>query len=323
MSASVETQSPYIWLIKIVITNRKSILIFVSSIVVIAILASTPYFIPPQYKSEVIFYPPNTSSNKILIQNDVRFGSDKEIDQHIQLLKSSLVRDSVIKKFQLILHYNIDTLEKDWAFQLNEEYDENITIARTRYNALAVSVIDTDPKLAARIANDMVNIADGIKATILRKNLQAALKDLELDYNKKVKEFDVFADNINKLVRDRNIPNLNIKNQSFVEHMKQQIDLIRDLTKNPVNYDLKKQYNYESMLAQLAELQSSYEQASSNLNNNFPTCYVISPAQVNFKKEAPNRLLIIFLSGVSAVLLSLLCIVVAHKLKQLKHDLEK
>ena len=310
-------------IIKSLLKRRKQIFIISAIAIVGAVLFSSPYFLPPVYKSEVIFYPPNTSSNKILILYDIRFGSDKEIDQHIQMLKSSLVRDSVIKKFQLIDHYAIDTSQKTWVFRLNRQYDEKINIERTRYNALSVSVSDTDPVLAAKIANDIVIIADELKAVILRKNLQAALKNLEMDYNKKVKEFDAFADNINRIVKDKDVPSLNLKNQSFVDRMKKQIDLIRDITsKETKDYDLKKQYNYESILAQLAELQSSYEQASSNLNNNFPTCYVISPAQVNYKKDAPNRTLIVLLAGISTFLFSLLWIIVSDKLKQFKHDLE-
>ena len=105
--------------------------------------------------------------------------------------------------------------------------------------------------------------------------------------------------------------------------MKEQIDLIRDLTNSPVNYDLKKQYNYESMLAQLAELQSSYEQASSNLSNNFPTCYVISPAQVNYKKDAPNRTLIVLLTGICAFFVSMIYIVLKDKWEAVKNELKK
>ena len=309
--------------LKSFLKHRKSILVFCISAILLAAIFSSPFFLPPLYKSEVIIYPPNTSSNKILIRSDVRFGSDKEIDQHIQMLKSSLVRDSIIKKFHLVEHYSIDTSQKTWAFKLNKEYEGKINVERTRYNALSVSVLDTDPLLAAKIANDIVVIADALKASLLRKNLQAALKNLELDYNKKVKEFDAFADNINRIVKDKDVPSLNLKNQSFVERMKKQIDIIRDITsKSNIDYDLKKQYNYESMLAQLAELQSSYEEASSNLNNNFPTCYVVSPAQVNYKKDSPNRTIIVLISGISALLFSLLWIVATDKLEQLKHELE-
>ena len=309
--------------LKSFLKHRKSILVFCISAILLAAIFSSPFFLPPLYKSEVIIYPPNTNSNKILIRSDVRFGSDKEIDQHIQMLKSSLVRDSIIKKFHLVEHYSIDTSQKTWAFKLNKEYEGKINVERTRYNALSVSVLDTDPLLAAKIANDIVVIADALKASLLRKNLQAALKNLELDYNKKVKEFDAFADNINRIVKDKDVPSLNLKNQSFVERMKKQIDIIRDITsKSNIDYDLKKQYNYESMLAQLAELQSSYEEASSNLNNNFPTCYVVSPAQVNYKKDSPNRTIIVLISGISALLFSLLWIVATDKLEQLKHELE-
>lgn len=315
--------NPIFDLIRSILKYRKQIIVFCILSFIGAIVFSQPYFIPPLYKSEVIFYPPNTSSNKILIQYDVRFGTDKEIDQHIQMLESTLVRDSVISKYHLIQHYRIDTSQTTWMYDLTKEYADKVTIGRTHNNALTVSVLDEDPVLAAKIANDIVSIADELKASILRKNLQAALKNLEMDYAKKVKEFDAFADNINRIVKGKDVPSLNLKNQSFVERMKKQIDLIRDLTSKGANdYDLKKQYNYESMLAQLAELQSSYEQASSNLNTNFPTCYVISPAHVNYKKDSPNRTLIVFLSVFASFLFSIVWISVSTKIKLLKNELE-
>ncbi|MBK9798780.1 MAG: hypothetical protein IPP56_03325 [Bacteroidetes bacterium] len=310
-------------LLKSLLKNKKAVIAFILSGALVSIVFSGPFFLPPLYKSEVIFYPPNTSSNKTLIQYDVRFGSEKEIDQHIQVLKSNLVRDSVIKKFNLIAHYGIDTTKTVWRFYLNKEYNEKIAIERTRYNALSVTVLDTDPVLAATIANNIVEITDAIKATILRKNLSTALSNLEKDYSNKVKEFDVFAANINRIVKDNYIPNLNLKNESFVERMKKQIDLIRELTnKGSADFDLKKQYNYEAMLAQLAELQSSYEQASSNLNTNFPTCYIISPAQVNYQKDSPNRLLIVALTTVLAGLFCIVWMLLSIQLKQVKHALE-
>ena len=235
-----------------------------------------------------------------------------------------MVRDSIIKKYNLIQHYEIDTAVKIWRYQLYKLFDERINIDRNRYNALSASVLDTDPQMASNIANDLVTVGDAVKAGILRKNLNAALGYLEKDYNKKVTEFNALADNVNRLAQNNKLPSLNLKGQSFVERMKEQINLISELSSaNNSGYDLKQQYNYESILSQLAEVQSSYEQASSNLNNNYPKCYVVSPAQASYKKVSPNRTLIVVIAAVSAFLFSVLMLLLIQKAKRLKHELDK
>ena len=88
------------------------ILAFVLISVVGAAIFSGPNYLVPVYKSEVILYPPSTNSNKTLIEKDPRFGSDNDVDQQIQILKSGLVRDSVIRKFNLMQHYLIDTTSR-------------------------------------------------------------------------------------------------------------------------------------------------------------------------------------------------------------------
>ena len=319
-----KNKSELLQFVAFVLQFKKIIFGFVAMVSIAAAIFSAPNFMPPLYKSEAVFYPPNTNSNKILIQNDSRFGVEKEIDEHIQLLKSGLVRDSIIKKYNLIQHYEIDTAVKIWRYQLYKLFDERINIDRNRYNALSAGVLDTDPQIASNIANDLVTVGDAVKAGILRKNLNAALGYLEKDYNKKVTEFNALADNVNRLARNNKLPNLNLKSQSFVERMKEQINLISELSSaNNNGYDLKQQYNYESILSQLAEVQSSYEQASSNLNNNYPTCYVVSPAQASYKKVSPNRTLIVVVAAISAFLFSVLMLLLIQKAKQLKHELEQ
>ena len=319
-----KNKSELLQFVAFVLKFKKIIFGFVAIVIIAAAIFSAPNFMPPLYKSEAVFYPPNTNSNKILIQNDSRFGVEKEIDEHIQLLKSGLVRDSIIKKYNLIQHYEIDTAVKIWRYQLYKLFDERINIDRNRYNALSASVLDTDPQMASNIANDLVTVGDAVKAGILRKNLNAALGYLEKDYNKKVTEFNALADNVNRLAQNNKLPSLNLKGHSFVERMKEQINLISELSSaNNSGYDLKQQYNYESILSQLAEVQSSYEQASSNLNNNYPKCYVVSPAQASYKKVSPNRTLIVVIAAVSAFLFSVLMLLLIQKAKRLKHELDK
>nr|MDQ3072693.1 hypothetical protein [Bacteroidota bacterium] len=100
----------------------------------LGVLISSSLFMTPLFKSETIIYPSNTNTNNHLISTGLRFGSDKELDEQMQLLTSNILRDSIIKKYDLAAHYGIDTgIAEAWS-ELHEEFADNVGISRTRYN---------------------------------------------------------------------------------------------------------------------------------------------------------------------------------------------
>lgn len=143
-----------------------------------AAIFSGPYFIPPLYKSEVILYTPGTNSGKYLIETNPGFGSEKEINEQIQILQSGILRDSITKKYDLITHYGINTTKVSKLYDLYKKFTNHVNIERTRYNSISVAVYDTDPVIAANMANDIVKIGDDVKAKILSYNLKAAYSAL-------------------------------------------------------------------------------------------------------------------------------------------------
>ena len=68
-----KNKSELLQFVAFVLKFKKIIFGFVAIVIIAAAIFSAPNFMPPLYKSEAVFYPPNTNSNKILIQNDSRF----------------------------------------------------------------------------------------------------------------------------------------------------------------------------------------------------------------------------------------------------------
>jgi uncharacterized protein involved in exopolysaccharide biosynthesis len=213
-------------LIKIIWKWKTFILSFLVITIISGIVFTAPFFIPPVYKSEVIVYPPPSNSNKTLLERDPRFGSENDAEQQIQILKSGLVFDSVVKRFNLMAHYDVDFSSLLKQYHLSKKYNNNVVIERTRYNSISVTVYDTDPQLAADMANDIVRIGDAVKTEIFRQN--SATSGIEI-----------------------------------------------------------------------------------------PSCYVVSPAVVNYKKDFPPRTLIVLLMALSSILLSIAIAVIIEKFKRL------
>ena len=177
-------------LIRLILRRKKGIFGLTGAAILFAIIFSSSFFIPPLYTSEVIIYPPATNSNKALIDYDLRFGDEKEIDEHIQILKSGILRDSMIRKYKLESRYGIEPDDRSAHDHLLKKYTGRVLIDRTRYNAISVTVYDTSPDTAALIANDLVNTGDKVKENILKNNLRSAYSSLEKQYFKVENDLD-------------------------------------------------------------------------------------------------------------------------------------
>ncbi|MBK8846921.1 MAG: hypothetical protein IPO27_10395 [Bacteroidetes bacterium] len=168
---------------------------------VVSFVLVSPWLLKPLYKSETIIYPPATNNVKYFIDRDPRFGSDKEIEEQIQILNSNILRDTIILKYDLIKHYEIDTTNKSWKYTLLKQYVSNIKIERNRHNAIVITVFDTDPETAASIANDMVQIGDIVKNKIIKSNLRNLYVSIERQFNEQVNRLDSHAVYINAFAK--------------------------------------------------------------------------------------------------------------------------
>jgi uncharacterized protein involved in exopolysaccharide biosynthesis len=288
-----------------------------------AIIITMPVFMPPIFKAEAIIYPPATYSAKIMAEYDLRFGADKEIDEHIQILKSSLLRDSIIKRFNLMEHYGIEPHEDNVLFKLNKLYDENIIVERTRYNSISVTVFDQDPKFAAEICNDMIKTGDKVKTYILRQNLLEAVSNMQ----KNMLSSSVDLKHIGEQMRNMNsnvVLNYNsLSKQKYAERIKVQIELrdyINKYSNEKNNELLELLFNYEDKLSRFYSLKDSYEQANQALNTKIADAYIITPAQVPDKKYAPKRTLIVMLTILITIILSSFIIVASNRILELKRE---
>lgn len=300
---------------------RKVILITAAIAVAIAIIVTMPGFMPPIFKAEAIIYPPATNSTKVIAEYDLRFGADKEIDEHIQILKSSLLRDSIIKRFDLLNHYKIKPDEDNKQYKLNKLYNENIIVDRTRYNSISVTVFDEDATLAAEMCNAIIKTGDKVKTYILKQNLIEALNNMQQSLMTSTKELERMGEDMQKLNSNIVLNYNTLTKQKYAERIKAQIDLRDYIAKyrNDNNKELLELlFLYEDKLSRFYALKDSYEQANQSLNTKIADAYVITPAQVPDKKYAPKRAVIVLVTMMCALILSSFVIVATDRIKQLK-----
>lgn len=121
--------------------------VIVLASVILAAIFSSPFFITPKFKSFAVVYPANISE----------YSDESETEQMFQILQSQDIKDSVIKKFNLPKHYEIDPAYQYYRTAINYEYGQNVKINKTPYDAIRIEVLDKDPQLAADMVNAIID----------------------------------------------------------------------------------------------------------------------------------------------------------------------
>nr|MBM3932669.1 hypothetical protein [Sphingomonadales bacterium] len=172
---------------------------------VLGIVFSSSWFITPLYESKVVFYPATVNSiSKALLSDNpsdktdvMEFGAEEQSDQLIQILYSDEIRDSVIRRFRLMEHYEIP---EDAAFRytrLNKKYDKLIQFKRTEYMSVEITVRDKDPRMAADIANTIASLLDLTKNKIQREQAEKSFEIVQTQYKSKKAWIERLNDSLN------------------------------------------------------------------------------------------------------------------------------
>ena len=150
---------------------KKNVIFF--SVIAGVIIALLMLFKPPSYAAESTFFVPLTFMEKQINQNGIGFGSPIEIDAHIEILNSNILKQEVENYF-------------------GEELDFNIH--RTRNGAVKVEVMAPEAQLAASAANMIIQWGDSIKQEMLRQNVEQSLEFIRsnlLRLSNETKSFNV------------------------------------------------------------------------------------------------------------------------------------
>jgi uncharacterized protein involved in exopolysaccharide biosynthesis len=231
-------------------------------------LLTSPWIIQPHYQSEALIYVPLTILIKQIEQQGIGFASDVEIDGHIQILKSTHMRDSLIARFGLDHKMNIDAEELGGKSKLYRAISNRIDIQKTRYNSVSVRVRDRDPERAAAIANAIIELGDIIKEDILRANRKEVYLHARTHYENKeqsVLELEKRIDSLEKSIRSGR----------------------QEQLANNELFKLRTLYSLE--LQELAGRKNHLETIQHGFNTALPRAYVISEAIPEASPVWPRR----------------------------------
>ncbi len=228
------------------------------------------FLITPKYQSTAVIFPPNTHANIHLVSAGMRFGYDKEIGEHIEIINSIKVRDAIVNQFKLIDHYNVDASAPFAWEELQNKYDQNITITRTINKSIHINVKDSDPKLAAEIANTIVVESDKHKSNLVKENVELAMLSAKNAYQSKTAIVELMTDSLEQLRQaGESVWNYGEERKSS----------------RFTTYELQ----YRKELDRYLFLKNRYEELETIYNEPIPKSYKVSEAVVTSKPVYPKK----------------------------------
>jgi len=314
---------------------RKLFIIVCGAAAVLSFFFSTEIFIRPKYKATTIIYAPRTNSvsKTLLNPNNVNerleikaYAIEEETEQMMQILHSREIKDILIERYDLQNHYDIKPNSKYWQTKLYETIENAIEIKRTKYGAIAITVKDWCPELAAKMANDIASELDTIKNKIEYERALAACKVLETNIIEGEQQRQKLADTLEVLAKngiyvydvqvERVIQQLAIAlaqgNAAGVQRLQKEIEKLEKF--GTLSLSLRREQIYLS--DQIALSKTRLLAAQMDLSGIMPVKFVIEKAIVPDKKFYPKKLMISIMSTFGAFVVTLMTLLFVDKIRR-------
>lgn len=311
---------------------RKPLLIVMLAAIIGSWFFSLPMFITPKFKSIVILFPAGTNSiSKALLsdqqargQDLMAFGEDEQAEQLMQILNSNKIRDKIIRRFNLMDHYGIDSTSNLKYSRLFLEFKRNISFRRTPFMAVQITVFDKDPQMAADIANQIADLLDSTKNEMQHERAVQGLQIVEAEYTELSREVNTIVDSLvilGKLgVHDVEYQSQVYNQQMAIAIMNGNLSAQAALQKRldvlgkygGIYMSLKNSLEFKT--EQLTLLQTRLKEARVDAKEVLPQKFIVSDAYKAESKSYPIRWLIILISTIASLFLAILVIIVIEKI---------
>lgn len=291
-------------------------------------------FIKPLYKSTAILYAPRTNAvSKTIMNNsnnnerlDVRsYGIEEETEQMMQILHSRELKDAIADKYNLIEYYELDTNSKHLISKLYQDMGDNISIKRTQFGAISITVTDKCPQMAADLANGISDELDLMKNKIEYERANAAVKLIESQMNDVNCRLAEIADTVQILanhgifiydlqverVMQQYAKALGDGNMAGAQRLLKEIEKIAKF--GPTSVLLRE--DLIALCRHLAYLRTLKMNAQMDMSGTMPVKFVVEKAVAISKKVFPKKSIIMIFSTLAAFTITFFSLLIFEKIK--------
>ena len=323
----------YLNILVVIVRWWKTLLMI--GVVAAVVSAGISMLIRPKFKSSVILMPTasNALSQMIMIahnQNEfldaTQFGDDVKIDQMLQILNSREIKTHLIEKFNLIVHYDIDTNAKYWQTKLYNQVKDNCTYSRTDFMGVQISVMDEDPQFAADMANEIADYYDILKRKIIKQRTEEAFTVLQEEMNFLEETVSLLVDSLSKIMSNgvydydgqserliqQYAKEVASGNTAAAKRIKSELAILEQW--GPAFFSVRERIQYLKEFQM--ELQQKYQAMRVDANYSMTQKFVVEYAVASDKKAYPKRSMIVILSTFCALSLGVLFVISKESLKK-------
>lgn len=306
-------------LFQIALKNKKILIIVGLVAAVLSAVFSSATFIKPKFKSQAIVYPSNLGE----------YSEESPIEQMMQWFESRTIKENVIKEFNLAEHYDIKPEDKLADYYLMLEYDDNVKISETKYESAEIVVTDTDPEIAYKMVNSII---ENVNKVIRAEHKKRALEDLitvETQFNRIKSNLDSVSSELKKIRKEYHIINYSVQSE---EVMRGYLRTFDGASKTSSNYDeiIKLMNNIEEKGGDFINLEqrvyhildaykyweSEFIKADKTYRRVMTYTNIVTKPVVSYKKVYPIRWLIVAISTFGAVFFAFVVLLFQNKIKK-------
>jgi len=295
------------------------LIVFILSILLSTIF-SGPSFIEPKYKSYAVIYPSNL----------IPYSSETATEQMLQIFKSDELRDSIIKKFDLVHYYEINTNRDYFYSTLIKTFNENVTIKKTEFESVLVEVLDKSPVHACEMVKELINLFNKKVSTLHKEKSEEVLIITSNQLKQKESQIDSVTNLLRELSSKYGIIDYESQAKEVTRGYLKTIDgagganvnnkaveqLKNNMEEKGGDYILLNNF-LTGLVKQYIELQTEHEVAYRDVNKKLTYTNVVSSPIPADKKVYPIRWLIVFISTISAMFVSIMIVIYIEKLKKI------
>ncbi|MCK9616637.1 MAG: Wzz/FepE/Etk N-terminal domain-containing protein [Lentimicrobiaceae bacterium] len=308
-------------LLKILLKWKWHIVVITALAAFLSLFFSSSIFIKPKYKSTAIVYPSNIAP----------YSDETETEQMLQWLNSKDIMDSVVKKYELIRHYDINVNDKEYYSLLSYFWGKNVNITKTQYASVKIDVMDTDPKTAYDIVYSILDFYNKKVHNIHKIKYDEVVTVCKKQLDDKQKEIDSVENKLHTLRTEYGIIDYGNQTREVARGYLRTVDGNNSSRINtPEVLKLKKNieqkggefviYNTRiyDLMREYSDLYAQYEKAVKDSKKEFTFSNMVSSPVVADKKAFPKRALILLYTITASLLFSIIGISVVENYRNKK-----
>ncbi|HAH60345.1 MAG: hypothetical protein KUL83_04190 [Lentimicrobium sp.] len=290
----------------------------------LAAIFSGAVFIKPRYKSYALIYPSNIAP----------YSDESESEQMLQWMLSEDIRDSVMKKFDLPKHYEIDPSYKYFSSTMNYLYNKNVKINKTQWESIEITVMDTDPVIARDMVLAIIHFVNQKIRSIHREKYNEVARSMGQTLALKRAQLDSIEAELSVLSQEYELIDFESQAREITRGYLRTVDgsnstniNMKDVLRLKENFEQKAQrmailtQRLNDVLRIYGQFEEVYDQAVYDANKHFTFTNIITPPVVADKKSYPVRWLIVMYAVAASLVFAVLAIsIIENKRRLLAED---